>query len=110
MEHIRILLLVPLLAIATASEADTQTDRAAQIETLLQSFYPSDTAPEIMQAPQHVIALSHCRLSMIQMTRARRELLFSGASYQADLTTTSLQPTADGALFNYIESRTPSQF
>ena len=35
MEHIRILLLVPLLAIATASEADTQTDRAAQIETLL---------------------------------------------------------------------------
>ena len=107
MEHIRILLLLPLLAIATASEADTQTDHAAQIETLLQSFYPPDTAPEIMQAPQHVIALSHCRLSMIQMTRARRELLFSGASYQADLTTTSLQPTADGALFDYIESPNP---
>jgi hypothetical protein len=60
-----------------------------------------------MQAPQHVIALSYCRLSMIQMTRARRELLFSGASYQADRTTTSLQPTADGALFDYIESPNP---
>ncbi|MDB4052943.1 hypothetical protein N9499_03200 [Octadecabacter sp.] len=41
---------------------------------------------------------------MIQMTRARRELLFSGSFYQAGLTTTSLQPTADGALFDYIES------
>jgi len=63
-----------------------------------------------MQAPQHVIALSHCRLSMIQMTRARRELLFSGASYQADLTTTSLHPQQTGRFLTTSSHRTPSQF
>ena len=105
--RLRFFLLLPLLALATNSAADTQSNRAEEIETLSRSFYAPGTPAEQMQNPQHAVTLDQCRLSMIQMNRSRRTSLFSGVAFEADLTTTSLQPVTSGDMFDYMDTPNP---
>ncbi len=107
MRTLHYLLLISLISPATVVLADARQDRADQIEEMSRSFYPPQTAAEAMRAPQHVIVVSNCRLSMVQISRSRRSGLFSGAAFDSDLTTTALKATPDGLLYEHIDGPSP---